>query len=81
VINRFDGEIELGVVPFEMAAELAAAVSQHAQDLDADIAQLLPSLAHQDQESADEQRSTSFRRVSLTDEPRAGSGGSRANVA
>jgi hypothetical protein len=39
-IDLLDREIELVVLPFEVAGELAAAVSQHAQELDADIAEL-----------------------------------------
>jgi hypothetical protein len=69
-MDLLDREIEPVVVPFGVAAELAAAVSQRAQELDADIAELfdefqqsnfctndffvLSSLAHQDQEPADE---------------------------
>jgi hypothetical protein len=34
VIDVLDREIQLVLVPFGVAAELAAAVSQHAQELD-----------------------------------------------
>jgi hypothetical protein len=34
VIDVLDGEIQLVLVPFGVAAELATAVSQHAQELD-----------------------------------------------
>jgi hypothetical protein len=34
VIDVLDREVELVLVPFGVAAELAAAVSQHAQELD-----------------------------------------------
>ena len=40
MIDLLDREIEFVAVPFGAAAELAAAVSQHAQELDADIADL-----------------------------------------
>jgi hypothetical protein len=34
VIHALDREIQLILVPFRVAAEVAAAVSQHAQELD-----------------------------------------------
>jgi transposase InsO family protein len=43
-MDLLDREIEPVVVPFGVAAELAAAVSQHAQELDADIAELFDEL-------------------------------------
>jgi hypothetical protein len=43
-MDLLDREIEPVVVPFGVTAELAAAVSQHAQELDADIAELFDEL-------------------------------------
>ena len=44
LIDLIDREIEPVVVPFGVAGEFAAAVSQHAQELDADIAELFDEL-------------------------------------